>query len=112
MTIQLANKTKKTLQEGVPWNWTSFGSYLDCLDNKMAVNIGFLVGHSALRRVVMGEDSNKTATAQQITTMKALLSKSLAEGGMGFPPLNLPPTMTAVVTPCPHERRVMRSWSS
>ena len=74
----------KSLQEGVPWNWTSFGSYLDCLDNKMAINIGFLVGHSALRRVVMGEDSDKEATPKQIDAMKELLSRSLAEGGMGF----------------------------
>lgn len=74
----------KSLQEGVPWNWSSFGSYLDCLENKMAINIGFLVGHSALRRVVMGENSGKPATPAQIDEMKALLSTSLAEGGMGF----------------------------
>ncbi len=70
----------KSLQEGVPWDWTSFGSYLECLDNKMAINIGFLVGHSALRRVVMGEDSDQEATPAQIEAMKELLSKSLAVG--------------------------------
>jgi N-acyl-D-aspartate/D-glutamate deacylase len=72
------------LQEGVQWNWDSFGSYLDLLEGKMAINIGFLVGHCALRRVVMGEDSDQPATPEQLDAMKQLLSKSLAEGGMGF----------------------------
>ena len=73
-----------SLQEGVPWNWDSFASYLALLDGKMAINIGFLVGHSAIRRVVMGEDSGKPATPEQLETMKDLLKTSLAEGGMGF----------------------------
>ncbi|HBD12244.1 MAG TPA: aminoacylase [Porticoccaceae bacterium] len=74
----------QALQEGVPWNWESFGSYLDLLEGKMAINIGFLVGHSAIRRVVMGEDSDKPASREQLDAMKALLKQSLAEGGMGF----------------------------
>ena len=74
----------QSLQEGVPWNWDSFASYLALLDGKMAINIGFLVGHSAIRRVVMGEDSGKPATPEQLETMKDLLKTSLAEGGMGF----------------------------
>lgn len=74
----------QSLEAGVPWNWNSFGSYLEQLEGKMAINIGFLVGHSALRRVVMGEDSDKPATAEQLDAMKTLLKKSLSEGGMGF----------------------------
>ncbi|HAD09611.1 MAG TPA: aminoacylase [Porticoccaceae bacterium] len=74
----------QSLQTGVPWDWDSFGSYLDKLEGKMAINIGFLVGHSALRRVVMGEDSDKPATPEQLGAMKSLLKKSLSEGGMGF----------------------------
>ncbi|MFP8874485.1 MAG: amidohydrolase family protein, partial [Myxococcota bacterium] len=38
----------ESLQEGVPWNWTSFGEYLDRIDGQLAVNAGFLVGHCAL----------------------------------------------------------------
>ncbi len=72
------------LQEGVDWNWDSFGSYLDLLEGKMAINIGFLVGHCALRRVVMGEGSDQPATPEQLEAMKDLLKVSLAEGGMGF----------------------------
>ena len=43
------------LRTGLPWDWTSFGEWLGHLDGRIAVNAGFLVGHSTLRRLVMGE---------------------------------------------------------
>ncbi|HEX3333861.1 MAG TPA: amidohydrolase family protein, partial [Acidimicrobiales bacterium] len=43
------------LRSGVPWDWRSFGEWLGRLDGRIAVNAGFLVGHSTLRRLVMGE---------------------------------------------------------
>ena len=74
-----------SLQEGVPWNWRSFGEYLDAIDGTLMPNAGFLVGHSALRRVVMGERSvGQTATPTDLAAMKALLAQSIAAGGLGF----------------------------
>ena len=43
------------LRAGLPWDWASFGEWLGRLDGRIAVNAGFLVGHSTLRRLVMGE---------------------------------------------------------
>ena len=37
-----------SLQEGVPWNWRTFGEYLDAIDGTLMPNAGFLVGHSAI----------------------------------------------------------------
>ncbi len=45
------------LEKGVPWSWSSFAEYLDALDGHLGVNAGFLVGHCALRRKVMGADA-------------------------------------------------------
>ncbi|HUD17387.1 MAG TPA: amidohydrolase family protein, partial [Acidimicrobiales bacterium] len=39
------------------WSWTSFGEWLGRFDGKVGVNAGFLVGHSTLRRSVMGGDA-------------------------------------------------------
>jgi N-acyl-D-aspartate/D-glutamate deacylase len=75
----------ESLEAGVPWDWTSFGEYLGRLDGKLAVNAGFLVGHSALRRVVMGESAiGEPAGEQALRAMQALLRESLAQGGLGF----------------------------
>merc|ERR1711969_150339 len=74
-----------SLQEGVPWDWTSFGEYLDRIDGTLAVNAGFMVGHSALRRVVMGERSvGHEASDEELAEMTGLLRRSVEEGGLGF----------------------------
>jgi N-acyl-D-aspartate/D-glutamate deacylase len=75
----------ETLQQGVPFNWASFGELLDSLDGRVAVNIGFTVGHSALRAIVMGERClSPDATPEDIEAMKELLRRSIEQGGLGF----------------------------
>lgn len=73
------------LQAGVPCNWRSTGDYLDRLDGTLAVNAGFSVGHSALRRVVLGPDANRrAATGAEIDAMVGLLRDGLDAGALGF----------------------------
>jgi N-acyl-D-aspartate/D-glutamate deacylase len=73
------------LENGVPWNWSSFGDYLARLDGNVAVNAAFNVGHCALRRNVMGPDAiGNEATPEQIERMVQLLHESLDAGGLGF----------------------------
>jgi N-acyl-D-aspartate/D-glutamate deacylase len=74
----------ESLATGVPWDWQSFGEYLDRLDGTLAVNAGFLVGHSALRRVAMGDRSHEPATDDDVAAMCRTLGESLAAGGLGF----------------------------
>jgi N-acyl-D-aspartate/D-glutamate deacylase len=73
------------LETGVPWSWRSFGDYLHALDGNVGLNVGFLVGHCALRRNVMGPDSiGNEATSDQLDAMLRLLHESIEQGGMGF----------------------------
>src|SRR5580700_6744410 len=73
------------LEQGVPWNWSTFEEYLDALEGNLGVNAGFLVGHCALRRKVMGaERGEEVATDDEIAQMRALLADSLDAGGLGF----------------------------
>ncbi len=75
----------EALVEGVPWNWRSFGEYLDRLDGRVGVNVAGIVGHNALRRVVMKDDAvGNEATPEQIEQMAELLRDSLRAGGLGF----------------------------
>ena len=85
MLARVEGMPLESLETGVPWDWTSFGSYLDKLEGRLAVNAGFLVGHSALRRVVMGERAvGHEATEEELQQMIDLLQQSVREGGMGF----------------------------
>ncbi|MCX7621425.1 MAG: amidohydrolase family protein [Acidimicrobiales bacterium] len=73
------------LEEGVDWNWETFAEYLGRLTGHVAVNTGFLVGHCALRRYVMGPAATgHEASAEQIAAMVDLLHRCLDAGGLGF----------------------------
>ncbi len=73
------------LEDGLPWDWTSFGEYLARLEGRLGVNVGFLVGHCALRRWVMGSQrAAEVASDEEIAEMTRLLAESLEAGGLGF----------------------------
>ena len=73
------------LEQGVDWQWESFGEYLDRLDGNIAVNAGFLVGHCALRRYVMGADAvGREATDDELGAMVRELHSAIEAGGLGF----------------------------
>jgi N-acyl-D-aspartate/D-glutamate deacylase len=85
MLARVEGMSVSALAAGVPWDWKSFGDYLDRIDGTLAPNAGFLVGHSTMRRIVMGERATKEpATADDIAAMERLLGESLAAGGLGF----------------------------
>jgi N-acyl-D-aspartate/D-glutamate deacylase len=73
------------LKEGLDWSWNSFGQWLERFERGIGVNAGFLVGHSALRRSVMGADAvGSEASEAQIEAMAAALHQALQEGAIGF----------------------------
>jgi N-acyl-D-aspartate/D-glutamate deacylase len=86
MLARVEGMPLESLIAGVPFDWRSFGEYLDRIERGgVAVNAGFLVGHCAIRRVVMGEDgSTRQAKPEELEAMLALLARSLEEGGLGF----------------------------
>jgi len=85
MLARVEGMPLSSLEQGVPWNWTGFGEYLACFEGTLAINAGFKVGHSALRRVVMGAEATAgPASPDQLEAMKDLLRESLDAGGLGF----------------------------
>lgn len=85
MLARVEGMPLESLQEGVPWNWKTTAEYLDALDGTLLPNAAFLVGHSALRRVVMHDDATKReATQDEIGQMVSLLREGLQAGAMGF----------------------------
>jgi N-acyl-D-aspartate/D-glutamate deacylase len=74
------------LVEGVPWNWVTFGEYLQAVDAaRPALNFGAMVGHSALRRHVLGSDSATAVPGpDRMGELRAELRRALEAGAMGF----------------------------
>ncbi len=73
------------LQAGVPWNWETFPQYMSAIGQRLGVNVGTLVGHSAVRLYAMGEEcSERDATADELETMRRLVRESLEAGALGL----------------------------
>lgn len=85
MMSKVEGMALKALEEGVDWTWSTFGEYLDALDGRIAVNAGFMVGHCALRRHVMGEDAvGGQPTEEQMQSMLDLFHDAMNAGAWGL----------------------------
>ena len=76
------------IMDGLPWNWTSYGEYLDAVQNlQPALNVVGLAGHSAIRLEAMGDksmDEGVQATDKELEHICALVKQSVEEGAVGF----------------------------
>ena len=77
---------KQAILTGLPWDWESYGGYLDSLERLgPMINVAGLVGHCATRFHVMGERSvEEPATPEEIGDIAALAGQSVREGALGF----------------------------
>jgi N-acyl-D-aspartate/D-glutamate deacylase len=84
MMARVEGMPLEALEAGLDWSWSTFSEFLQRLDGATAVNAGFMVGHCALRRFVLGEASDREASPSEIAQMKSVLHESLAAGGLGL----------------------------
>ncbi|MBV9825234.1 MAG: amidohydrolase family protein [Alphaproteobacteria bacterium] len=67
------------------YTWETFPEYLDQLDHHLGVNVGNLIGHTAVRHYVMGEECQKrTATDDEIKQMQGLVREGMKAGALGL----------------------------
>jgi N-acyl-D-amino-acid deacylase len=71
---------------GTDWPFETFGQYLDAIAVRgTAINVGALVGHTAVRIHVLGEEaSEREATDGEVTAMRHTVAEALAAGALGF----------------------------
>ena len=75
---------KGALQRYAPFGWETFAEYLGWLEGRVGVNVVTQVGHSAVRRYVMGEAAlERTATDEEIVEMARLVEEALRAGAAG-----------------------------
>jgi N-acyl-D-amino-acid deacylase len=71
----------KTLE----FTWESVPQYLDQMDKNLGVNVGNLIGHTAVRYYVMDDDCQKrTATDAEIAEMQGLVRDGMKAGALGL----------------------------
>jgi N-acyl-D-amino-acid deacylase len=67
------------------FTWETFPEYLDEMDRNLGVNIGNLIGHTAVRHYVMGDDCQKrTANDDEIAQMQGLVRDGMEAGALGL----------------------------
>src|ERR1044071_4151613 len=75
----------EAIQAGVQWSWETIPQYLDALDQRLGLNVACLIGHSAVRRYVMGESSQERhATDEEVAAMRAIVREGIEAGAVGI----------------------------
>ena len=75
------------LHEGLSWDWESFEDYMDHLSaRQFDMDIGAQLPHAAMRVYVMGQRGadREAATPDDVAQMKAITSRAIQAGALGF----------------------------
>jgi N-acyl-D-amino-acid deacylase len=69
----------------VEFGWETVPQYLDQLDHHLGVNVGNLIGHTAVRYYVMGDEcQQRAATDNEIKEMRDLVRDGIKAGALGL----------------------------
>jgi N-acyl-D-aspartate/D-glutamate deacylase len=69
----------------IEFDWETVPEYMERLDHNLGVNIGNLIGHSAVRYYVMGDEcQQRPATADEIRAMQDLVRDGMKAGALGL----------------------------
>jgi N-acyl-D-amino-acid deacylase len=83
--VRVEGMERRALEAGLTWSWESTAEYAAALEQRLGLNVGFLVGHCAVRQAVMGEDAvERAATPDEVGAMQALVRAGLDAGALGF----------------------------
>lgn len=65
--------------------WETTSEYMAAINNRLGINVGSLIGHSAVRYYVMGNDSQgRAATAAEIDRMCSTVRDGIKAGALGL----------------------------
>ncbi|MBV9583704.1 MAG: amidohydrolase family protein, partial [Alphaproteobacteria bacterium] len=69
----------------IEFDWESIPQYMDRLDKHLGINIGNLIGHTAVRHYVMRDECQKAgATDDQIKEMQDVVRDGMRAGALGL----------------------------
>src|ERR671927_1373571 len=69
----------------IEFDWETIPQYMERLDQHLGINVGNLIGHSAVRHYVMGDDCQKPgATEAQVKAMQDVVRDGMRAGALGL----------------------------
>jgi N-acyl-D-aspartate/D-glutamate deacylase len=84
MLARVEGMPLSALRASTDWGWSAYAGWFERFEGKLGVNAGFMVGHSTVRRAVLGEGSGGPATDDQVAAMARLVEQALEVGAIGF----------------------------
>ncbi len=86
----------------IDWDFETFPELLSAREGRLGINAAYYLGHSNVRRWVMGEAaSEREATGDEIQQMQALVREAMAAGAAGFSSSHSPTDLDAQDRPVP-----------
>jgi N-acyl-D-aspartate/D-glutamate deacylase len=69
----------------VDFAWETVPEYMDFLDSRLGINVGTLIGHSAVRYYVMGDEcQGRAAKTDEIEAMRQVVHDAMQAGALGL----------------------------
>ena len=67
------------------FSWETIAQYMDALGQRLGVNVGNLIGHSAVRYYVMGDEcQGRAATPVEVRSMQRIVAEGMKAGALGL----------------------------
>ena len=86
----------------VGFTFETFSEFLDSRPGTLGINLGMYVGHSAIRRWVLGEEAyERAATDTEIKQLAALVDEAMSAGALGFSSSHAPTHLDLANRPVP-----------
>jgi N-acyl-D-aspartate/D-glutamate deacylase len=76
----------EALEAGITWDFETIPEYLRVVEARpKRLNVGALIGHTAVRLEVMGEAAvDRFATSEEVARMAAIVAEAIEAGALGF----------------------------
>ena len=88
--------------DNIDWNFTTFGEFLATRPGRLGINLGMYIGHSAIRRWLLGDESfERASTEAEVQQLAAMVDEAMAAGALGFSSSHAPTHLDLADRPVP-----------
>jgi N-acyl-D-amino-acid deacylase len=88
--------------DNIDWNFETFGEFLATRPGRLGINLGMYLGHSAIRRWLLGDESfERASTPAEVQKLAAMVDEAMAAGALGFSSSHAPTHLDLADRPVP-----------